>query len=347
MIKVQSTNAMRIWIDLANSPHVPFFRALRDDFLTLGHQVEFTARDFAETVALAHQAKLSPEVIGVHGGGKITGKAGNLAGRSWDLAHWARKRRFDLALSHNSYSQIVAARALRLSTTTLMDYEYQPANHLAFRLSSRIIVPSCFPANQLKAYGARMDKVRRYHGTKEDVYLAHFESDPSFASTLSELGIGPQDIVVLMRPPAGDALYHRFENTLFDEALRRVLASKDVRVILLPRNEQQRQKYVSRPEANLIVPQQPLPGADLIARSDLVISAGGTINREAAALGVPAVSIYAGRWAAVDQMLLEQGRLKRSSSSEDVESLNISKKPGPNLRRATEVRTEVVKLILE
>lgn len=338
---------MRIWIDLANSPHVPFFRALRDDFLALGHQVEFTARDFAETVTLAHQAKLSPEVIGVHGGGKVTGKAGNLASRSWDLAQWARKRRFDLALSHNSYSQIVAARALRLSTVTLMDYEYQPANHLAFRLSSRIIVPSCFPATQLQAYGARRDKVRRYDGTKEDVYLADFEADPSFASRLSELGIGPLDMVVLMRPPAGDALYHRFENTLFDEALKRLLATKDVKVILLPRNQQQRRRYVGQSEANLVIPEEPLPGADLIATSDLVISAGGTINREAAALGVPAVSIYAGKWAAVDQMLVEQGRLKRISSSEDVQSLNIAKKSNPDLRRATDVRAEVVKLILE
>lgn len=338
---------MRIWIDLANSPHVPFFRALRDDFVGLGHQVEFTARDFAETVDLAHQANLSPEVIGGHGGRQITGKAGNLATRSWNLAQWARKRRFDLAVSHNSYSQIVAGRSLRLTTVTLMDYEYQPANHLAFRLSSRIIVPSCFPSDQLRAYGARMDKVRRYNGTKEDVYLAHFETDPCFVSRLSELGIGPLDIVVLMRPPAHEALYHRFENTLFDETLRKVLATRDVKVILLPRNQQQRSCYVARSEPNLIIPDQPLPGADLVAKSDLVISAGGTINREAAALGVPAASIYAGKWAAVDQMLLQDGRLKRITSSEDVQSLKIAKKSEPALRQATNVRAEVVKLILE
>lgn len=338
---------MRIWIDLANSPHVPFFRALRDDFLTLGHQLEFTARDFAETVALANQTELSPVVIGTHGGRQFTGKAGNLAGRSWDLAQWARKRDFDLALSHNSYAQILAARALGLTTVTMMDYEYQPANHLAFRLSSRIIVPSCFPESQLKAYGARPGKVRRYSGTKEDVYLAKYQTDPSFASRLAELGIGRDDTLVLMRPPAHDALYHRFENTLFDDALRKVLTSRDVKVILLPRNEEQRRGYTSRPEANLIVPQQPLPGADLIARSDLVISAGGTINREAAALGVPAASIYAGKWAAVDQMLLDQGRLNRISSNEDIQSLTITKKPTPLVRRATEVRSEVVKLILE
>jgi uncharacterized protein len=337
---------MRIWIDLANSPHVPFFRALRDEFVTLGHQVELTARDFAETVDLADQANLSFAVIGGHGGRQIAGKAGNLASRSWDLAQWARKRHFDLALSHNSYSQIVAARALRLMTITLMDYEYQPANHLAFRLSSKIIVPSCFPASQMKAYGAGPAKVRQYKGIKEDVYLADFQTDPSMDSRLSELGVGPEKTLVLMRPPADEALYHRFENTLFDQALKKVLGTKDVKVILLPRNQEQRRRYLSR-SADLIVPDKPLPGPDLIARSDLVISAGGTINREAAALGVPAASVYAGRWAAVDQMLLEQGRLKRVSTPEEVQSMNIAKKRVVDLRRATEVRAEVVKLILE
>ena len=159
------------------------------------------------------------------------------------------------------------------------------------------------------------------------------------------MGVGSGDVIVLMRPPADEALYHRFENRLFDEALKRARNRKR-KVILLPRYQEQRKRYEERPEANLIIPDKPFQ-PDLIARSDLVISAGGTINREAAALGVPAVSVYAGRWAAVDQMLLEQGRLKRISTTEDVQSMNIAKKPPINLRRATEVRGEVVKLILE
>lgn len=338
---------MRLWIDLANSPHVPFFNALKKDFLALGHQVEFTARDFAETVALAELAGLSADVIGGYGGGRLAGKAGNLAGRAWQLSRWARSRHFDLAVSHNSYSQIVAARALRLRTVTLMDYEYQPANHLAFRLSQRIIVPNCFPEQQLKSYGAQSEKVRRYHGTKEDVYLADFEGDKQFASVLSALGIQRDEILVLMRPPAHNALYHRFENSLFDEALEKILQTPEVKVILLPREETQRDRYGRYADNNLIIPASPLPGADLIAASDLVISAGGTINREAAALGVPAISIYAGRWAAVDQMLVEEGRLTRISSREDLQQLVVAKKPTSNVRRATNVRSEVLKLILE
>jgi uncharacterized protein len=338
---------MRIWIDLANSPHVPFFSALTPEFINLGHEIEFTARDFAETVALAEQSQLGAVTIGGYGGRRVAGKASNLASRAWELSRWARARRFDLAVSHNSYSQILAARALRLPTATLMDYEHQPANHLAFRLSHKIVVPDCFPAEQLKRYGARIGKVRRYHGTKEDVYLADFERDERFASILSPLGVGSGSVLVLMRPPARDALYHRFENTLFDEALEKILKSSGVKVILLPRDETQRSDYNQRTDQNLIIPETPLPGADLIASSDLVISAGGTINREAAALGVPAVSIYAGQWAAVDQMLVEEGRLRRISSREDLQKLVIAKKTTSNVRRATNVRSEVLKLILE
>lgn len=338
---------MRIWIDLANSPHVPFFSAIAQEFLNLGHEIEFTARDFAETVALAEQSQLHAVTIGGYGGGRVAGKASNLASRAWELARWARGRRFDLAVSHNSYSQILAARSLRLPTVTLMDYEHQPANHFAFRFSQKIIVPDCFPAEQLKRYGARIGKVRRYHGTKEDVYLADFKRDERFASTLSALGVGSGNILVVMRPPARNALYHRFENTLFDEALEKITKTSGVKVILLPRDETQRTYYKSRLDENLIIPETPLAGADLIASSDLVISAGGTINREAAALGVPAVSIYAGQWAAVDQMLIEEGRLRRISSREDLQKLVIAKKPTSNVRRATKVRSEVLKLILE
>ena len=143
---------MRIWIDLANSPHVPFFRSLADEFIRRNHQVVVTARDFAETVKLAEAAGLEIEVIGGHGGGRLAGKAGNLVQRALALGRWARGRNLDLAVSHNSYSQILAARALSLRTITLMDYEHQPANHLAFRLASRIIVPDAFPEVALIAF---------------------------------------------------------------------------------------------------------------------------------------------------------------------------------------------------
>jgi uncharacterized protein len=336
---------MRVWIDLANSPHVPFFRALTDRFTAAGHEVEITARDFAETVPLARDAGLDPRVIGGHGGREVAGKAGNLINRAWGLVRWARKRRFDLAVSHNSYSQILAARALRIKTVTLMDYEHQPANHLAFRLASRIIVPASFPAHDLRRCGAGVGKVRRYHGTKEDVYLADFRPDPAFAARLCELGVNPDNVLVLMRPPAVEALYHRFQNMLFDQTLDMLVKNESVRVVLLPRNESQRAAYSGK--ERVIVPSNPLPGADLIAASDLVISAGGTINREAAALGVPAASIYAGKWAAVDEGLVNEGRLLRILGNTDLQTLSVEKKRATNPRRSSSVIDEVVGVIFE
>lgn len=337
---------MRIWIDLANSPHVPFFRALIPEFEKRGSDCFVTARDFAQTVELAEAAGLRPAVIGGHGGRALAGKAGNLIGRVATLIKWARDRDFDLALSHNSYAQVAAARALGIRSVTLMDYEHQPANHLAFRLASRVIVPRSFPEDALRRCGAGARKVLRYEGTKEDVYLADFAPDPRFAETLNELGVKPRDVLVVVRPPARDALYHRFENELFDELLGRLLARADVKVILLARNERQRAAYSEREGANLILPRVALDGANLVAAADMVISAGGTMNREAAALGVPAATIYAGRWAAIDEELVREGRLKRLATREDLDALPVEKKREPSARRARDVRSQVAELIL-
>lgn len=338
---------MRIWIDLANSPHVPFFHALIPEFISRGHQVEITARDFAQTVELALQAGLLPHVIGGHGGGTIRGKAGTLVGRAASLRKWARDRGFDLAVSHNSYAHIAAAASLGIKSVTLMDYEHQPANHLAFRLASKVIVPRAFPAKELRKYGASTGKVFRYEGIKEDVYLADFEPDPHFAATLDQLGIAPQDVLVIARPPAREALYHRFENELFDELMTHLGSIANVQIVLIPRSDAQREHYQSDKFAQVMVPQNALDGANLIAAADLVVSAGGTMNREAAALGVPAFSVYAGEWAAVDEALVREGRLRRIQSREEIAGLLVTKKSELNVRQATNVRDEIVKLILE
>lgn len=338
---------MRIWIDLANSPHVPFFRSLTNVFIQRSHEVVVTARAFAETVELAEAAGFSPQVIGGHGGGGLSGKAGNLVQRALALGRWGRGRNFDLALSHNSYSQVLAARALSIRTVTLMDYEHQPANHLAFRLASRVIVPRAFPEAALARFGANPEKVKRYAGIKEDVYLADFQPDPEFEKQLSKLGISEEDTLVTVRPPASEALYHRFENELFDQLIERLLAAPSVKVVLLPRNDSQRKAYSLQSRANFILPPGPIDGANLIAYSDLVVSAGGTMNREAAALGIPAASIYLGEWAALDQELVNDGRLRKIANREDVQKLPIQKKGPTKARRAVNVVGEVADLILE
>jgi predicted glycosyltransferase len=164
---------------------------------------------------------------------------------------------------------------------------------------------------------------------------------------LAQLGISPDNILVTVRPPASEALYHRFENELFEHLLNHLAATPNTKVVLLPRSETQRQMYGKRSGSVFIVPSAPLDGANLIAHSDLVVSAGGTMNREAAALGVPAISIYAGEWAAIDEELLKEGRLQKIATREDIDNLKISKKGAPNTRNTARVITEVTDLILE
>ncbi len=340
---------MHIWIDLNNSPHVPFFRALVGEFERRGHEVEITARDFAQTVELAQAAGFAPTVIGEHGGRKLTGKALKLIERVRGLARWTRGRHFDLAVSHNAHEHLVAARALGIKSVTLMDYEHNPANHLSFRLASRIIVPEVFPAAALRRFGVRESKVRRYHGIKEDVYLADFVADPQFAESLhAQFGIDTtRDTLVVIRPPARDALYHRFENELFEELLEQLNARNDIKVLLLARTGAQRETYSARfRSGSIICPTMALDGANLIAAADLVVSAGGTMNREAAALGVPAATVYAGEWAAVDEQLVREERLMRISTRKDLQRLRIEKKQRATPRRAAEVRAEVTEMIL-
>jgi predicted glycosyltransferase len=340
---------MRIWIDLANSPHVPFFAALRHEFLARGHEVEVTARAFAQTVELAEQAGLAATVVGGHGGRELKGKAGNLFARARSLRGWARGRTFDLAVSHNSYSQIVAGRALGLRTVTLMDYEHQPANHLAFRLASRVVVPRAFPDGALRRYGASKRKVRRYDGFKEDVYLASWQPRAgAIENMLESLGVSAGQSLVVVRPPARDALYHRFDNDLFDALLEHLCAQDDTRIVLLARTDAQREEFDARHRSeNVIMPRTALDGATLISAADLVVSAGGTMNREAAALGVPVATVYAGEWAAVDEELVRQGRLTRIRTREDIRALPGGRKDAAHARSSTGVRGQVAELILQ
>ena len=161
------------------------------------------------------------------------------------------------------------------------------------------------------------------------------------------MGIEAGDILVTARPPASEALYHRFENQLFDQLIADLNSFEGTKVILIPRSDAQRAGYQARNFANVIMPSEALDGSNLIAAADLVVSAGGTMNREAAALGVPAISVYAGRWAAIDEQLIAEGRLRRLGAREEINELSVIKKSGLNARGATGVREEVVKLILE
>jgi uncharacterized protein len=315
-------SAGTVWIDLGNSPHVLFFKPIIDELHRRGVETVVSAREFAQTPQLCERFGIDAEVIGRHGGASISGKARGLAHRVRKLRAFARRTQPCVAVSHNAYSQIVAARSLGVPVMTAMDYEHQPANHLAFRCANLVAVPDVFPLDRLKAQGARPGKTWRYPGLKEHIALAGFLADPDY---LGYAGIDTSRPVVVVRPPADMALYHRFGNPLFPLLLDR-LAKEEVTTVLLARTGTQAADLEAAGFGCLLWRGEPLDGRELVAGADAVVSAGGSMNREAAVLGTPAYSIYAGRLAAVDRSLVAGGRLRLLQSEDDLTRLALRKK---------------------
>ena len=311
-----------VWIDVANSPHVLFFDPVIDELHRRGVEVFVTARDYAQTVALCELYEVECSVVGTHGGAGISGKMWNLVERVLQLEAAVRDLRPSVAVSHNSYAQIVAARRLGIPVMTAMDYEYQPANHLAFRFANRVALPEALPVSITARQGASRRKTWRYSGIKEDISLAGFRPKPGY---LESVGLDAGRVTAIVRPPADMALYHRFENVLFTSVLAR-LRRESVQVVLLPRTAGQAATIAAQGFGEMIWTGEALDGREIVASGDLVISAGGTMNREAAVLGVPAFSVYAGKPAAVDAWLGRSGRLTFVGDTGAVDRIPLAKR---------------------
>ncbi|MDX6645348.1 MAG: uncharacterized protein QOK40_1075 [Miltoncostaeaceae bacterium] len=321
---------MRIWLDLTNSPHVVIFRPLIARLEERGHQVAVTARDHAQTLGLLDRYGIPHTVVGAHGGRGRAGRAVGMARRTAALARFARAGGFDLAAAHGSTDQPPAARLAGTPQVTMFDYEYAAAmHHLNGRLASRVLVPDAIPEAALARYGMRPPRLVRYPGLKEEYYLADHVPDPTVAR---ELGLEPDRVIAVVRPPPEVALYHRGRPTeLFSAVLARLLAAgPQVQTVVLPRTADQRRALAGA--AGAIVPARPVDGPSLVAAADLVVSAGGTMNREAAALGVPAYTPFAGRLGAVDRRLIAEGRLRRLERPQDVALVKRAAGPPPPLR---------------
>ena len=310
---------MRVWVDLTNSPHVLVMRPVIERLRAEGHEVQVTARDFAQTLGLCERFGIENTAIGAHRGGGLVAKAEGVVARSHALTRWARGRRFQLALGHGSNDITVAAALLRIPCSTTFDYEWATVQHnVNCRLAQPVVVPDVVPPERLYRYGAR-GKLAPYPGLKEEYYLSDFE--PSEA-VLHELGLDPASPIAVVRTPPAVSLYHRFENDLFASVLHRL---RGTQTVVLPRTGDQRAELERL--GGLLVPQRAIDAQSLIAHADLVISAGGTMNREAVALGTPVFTVFEGRLGAVDERLLAEGRLRRLERVEQVEMI----KRGPDL----------------
>jgi predicted glycosyltransferase len=316
---------VRVWVDLTNSPHVLVMRPLIEAMRADGHDVEVTARAFAQTIDLLDRFGMEYTQIGRHRGGRMLDKAVGLFDRSLALTRWGRKRRFDVAMGHGSNDVSVAAKLLRIPAATAFDYEWATVQHnVNCRLCRAVVVPDAIPPERLYRYGAR-GKIRAYEGLKEEYYLANFEPD---SAVLVELGLDPKRPIVVVRTPPEVSLYHRFENDLFRQVLERLRGEQ---AVVLPRTPAQREELATA--GGFIVPERAIDAQSLIAFADLVISAGGTMNREAVALGTPVYTTFEGRLGAVDEKLLREGRMQRLSNPDQFDLEKRQTPAGERVRR--------------
>ena len=323
---------MRIWVDLTNSPHVLVLRPVIDVLRARGAEVRVTVHDFAQTVQLCERFGIEHEVIGRHRGGRVAAKAVGLAQRSGALVRWARRSgRFDLALGHGSNDVTVAARLLGVPCSTMFDYEWATAQHtINCRLARAVVVPEAIPPQRLYRYGAR-HKLQRYVGLKEEYYLADFEPD---ATVLTDLGLDTAQPLAVVRTPPSVSLYHRFENDVFAQVLDRL---RGTQTVVLPRVAEQRAQL-----HGFIVPEHAIDAQSLVALADVVISAGGTMNREAVALGTPVWTTFEGRLGAVDERLIAEGRLRRLKRADDLVVSKRADRAGERVRRDPAVLADLL-----
>jgi uncharacterized protein len=304
---------MKIWFDMTAPAHPVVFRPVIECLTKAGHDVHVTARDYAQTLPLLERLGIAHTAMGRHGGASRVRKVGALASRSARMIAHGRGAGYDLAVAHGSNDLALAAAALRIPEVNAFDYEWATKQHqIGCRLAKRVLTPDTIPPERLRRYGAGPEKLRQYAGLKEEYYLADFVPDER---VLDELAVDRARVLVVVRPPPDVSLYHRRANKLFPAVLDAVGRREDVHAVVVVR---------ALRFPSLIVPDGAIDAQSLIALSDLVVSAGGTMNREAVALGTPVYTTYGGRLGGVDEALIRQGRLRPLT---DPRALELTKRP--------------------
>jgi uncharacterized protein len=321
--------------------HVLVFRPLIRILRERGAEVEVTARSYAQTVELLELHGIEATVFGQHAGRSRLAKARAMARRLGALQRWAKGSRFDVALTHGSHELTMTAKRLGIPSTTTFDYEFAWLQHqLGCRTATRVVVPDAIPPERLKRYGAKPPKLRQYEGLKEEYYLSDFEPDQAAADALS---LDSDRMLVVVRTPPDVSLYHRRENPVFPQLLDRLGQQEDLQAVVLPRTQEQGAYVRSLRLPSLVVPERAVDAQSLIGLADLVVSAGGTMNREAAALGVPVYTTFGGRLGGVDEELIRQGRLVRIT---DPRELVVRRRDSAQKTRVRRDPVEMLDLLL-
>lgn len=325
---------MKIWVDATNPPQILLYRGIVQVLEEQGRCPVITVRAFDKTLSLAKMYGLRATAIGMHGGCSKLGKVWRTVQRALKLALFVRREDVSLAIG-SSHSQAITASLLRMPFVFQMDYEHQPASQLSARLATRILVPKYLPDSALAKYGTRaMHRVRKYDGLKEELYLFDFVPDPRFHEKL----VIPWDdrVIIVVRPPSVVAAYRRDDEGLFEALLEYLASRPHVHVVVSPRAGNSLPSWIER-QANFTILDKPVDGPNLIYAADLVISGGGTMNREAVVLGTPACTVFRGELGAVDRHSIQEGKMIQVADKQDFASIQLRKKqPGAplNLRRS-------------
>jgi uncharacterized protein len=309
---------MRVWADLTNTAHVLILRPLVELLEQRGHEVTLTARPLSHTVDLLEEWGHPFTALGRHGGAGRLSKARAAASRAPQLTRFGRGKGFDCAFAHGSTDLPVACRLLRVPSATMLDYEWARLQHsVNCRLSSRVLAPEAIPLDRLARLGAKPPKLVRYPGLKEEYYMWGFEPDPS---VLEGLGVERERILCVVRTAPAYALYlGGSENPVLPGVLKRLSETAEAQTVVLPRTPEQAAAITALGLPRVIVPDRVVDGRSLVAFADLVVSAGGTMNREAAVLGTPVWSIFEGRMGGVDEMLAREGKLRLLTDPDQLE----------------------------
>jgi predicted glycosyltransferase len=319
---------MKIWIDMTAPAHVLVFRPIIPRLRERGHEVEVTARDYAQTLELLELQGIDHVAFGRHGGASRLRKLGSLLSRSRATRRFARRQGFELAVGHGSNDLAIAARRLRIPAVNMFDYEFATLQHnIGCRLARRVITPDTIPPERLQRYGAGPDKLVQYPGLKEDYYLADFTPDEG---VLDQLGLDRVNVIVVVRPPPDVSLYHRKSNPLFPQVLTHIGSQEGVQAVVLPRTDAQREYVRALELPSVVLAEHAVDAQSLVALADLVVSAGGTMNREAVALGTPVYTTYGGRLGGVDEALIRDNRLRPLT---DPRGLELVKRDSTGERR--------------
>jgi hypothetical protein len=319
--------SLNIWIDIANSPHVLFFEPVINELKKLGHSVCLTARDFCNTIPLAKAKGLEVDQIGA---GFELGRLEPVNNLYWfsrliKLTRFARDKKFDVAVSHYSSTQAAAARRLGIPVFSTIDYEHVDLR--AFREAKCFMIPDIVPSHFFESGGVPEGSIRKYSGLKENVYLYNYNFKPK--DVIDKFKICRDEIIVTFRPVSDTAHYLNYSNRDFQDFLiEKLVSQNNVKIIVLPRTKLQRKRFEAKAMhfPGIKVCDGVVDGPSLISLSDLVVSGGGTMIREAAVLGIPAVSYFHGKMGAVDKWLQKEGSLLIINDPEDIKMILPLKK---------------------